>query len=57
MDLNTSPYLFNQLGGTVTMPTQTAGTNAVALFIDSNIRVVGVKTGVMIDIPVRFLRL
>jgi hypothetical protein len=58
MDLNTSSYLFEQLGGTVTMPTQeTPAGTAVALFIDSNIRVVGVKTGVMMDIPVRFLRL
>ena len=58
MDLNTSSYLFNQLGGTVTMPTQeTPAGTAVTLFIDSNIRVVGVKTGVMMDIPVRFLRL
>ncbi len=58
MDLNTSSYLFNQLGGTVTMPTQeTPPGTAATLFIDSNIRVVGVKTGVMMDIPVRFLRL
>jgi hypothetical protein len=56
MDLNTSSYLFQQLGGTVSLPTE-AGPSADTLFIDSNIRVVGVKTGVMIDIPVRFLRL
>jgi hypothetical protein len=56
MDLNTSSYLFQQLGGTVSMPTE-AGPNADTLFIDSNIRVVGIKTGVMIDVPVRFLRL
>ena len=56
MDLNTSSYLFQQLGGTVSLPTE-AGPNADTLFIDSNIRAVGVKTGVMIDIPVRFLRL
>jgi len=56
MDLNTSSYLFQQLGGTVSLPTE-AGPNADTLFIDSNIRVVGVKTGVMIDVPVRFLRL
>jgi len=55
MDLNTSSFLFEQLGGEVTMETEEPGT-ATALFIDSNIRVVGVKTGVMIDIPVRFLR-
>jgi|TARA_R110002012_G_scaffold178048_1_gene343021 hypothetical protein len=57
MDLNTSSYLFEQLGGEVSMPTQVSAVNADTLFIDSNIRVVGVKTGVMMDIPVRFLRL
>ena len=56
MDLNTSSYLFEQLGGEVQMPTE-AGPNDDVLFIDSNIRIVGVKTGVMLDIPVRFLRL
>lgn len=57
MDLNTSSYLFQQLGGTVSMDTETVGTVASTQFIDSNIRIVGVKTGVMIDVPVRFLRL
>jgi hypothetical protein len=58
MDLNTSSYLFEQLGGETTMPTEDSSLAAEdVLFIDSNIRVVGVKTGVMIDIPVRFLRL
>ena len=58
MDLNTSPFLFQQLGGETTMPAEdTTLPDEDVLFIDSNIRVVGVKTGVMIDIPVRFLRL
>tara|TARA_R110000824_G_scaffold29836_4_gene98827 strand:+ start:1352 stop:2281 length:930 start_codon:yes stop_codon:yes gene_type:complete len=56
MDLNTSSYLFQQLGGTVTMDTE-AGATVSTQFIDSNIRIVGIKTGVMIDVPVRFLRL
>lgn len=57
MDLNTSSYLFEQLGGETTMPVEdSTQPPAVVLFIDSNIRLVGVKTGVMIDIPVRFLR-
>lgn len=57
MDLNTSSYLFEQLGGETTMPVEdTTLPDADVLFIDSNIRVVGIKTGVMIDIPVRFLR-
>lgn len=58
MDLNTSSFLFEQLGGETTMPTEDINLSPEdVLFIDSNIRVVGVKTGVMIDIPVRFLRL
>lgn len=57
MDLNTSSYLFEQLGGETTMPVEDSTlADADVLFIDSNIRVVGIKTGVMIDIPVRFLR-
>ena len=57
MDLNTSSFLFEQLGGTVSLIMQKTGPDPDVKFIDSNIRVVGVKTGVMIDIPVRFLRL
>jgi len=57
MDLNTSSFLFEQLGGTVSLIMQKSGPDPDVKFIDSNIRVVGVKTGVMIDIPVRFLRL
>lgn len=56
MDLNTSSFLFEQLGGTVSVDNQ-GGTPVDTMFIDSNVRVVGIKTGVMIDIPVRFLRL
>ena len=55
MDLNTSSYLFEQLGAETTMDTED-GSTANVLYIDSNIRIVGVKTGVMIDVPVRFLR-
>ena len=57
MDLNTSSFLFEQLGGEVSMTMQNGSPDTDVKFIDSNIRVVGVKTGVMIDIPVRFLRL
>jgi len=58
MDLNTSSFLFEQLGGVTSLP-NTSGAAAVdnVLFIDSNIRLTGVKTGVMIDIPVRYVRL
>ena len=56
MDLNTSSFLFEQLGGEVGITMQNNILDADVKFIDSNVRVVGVKTGVMIDIPVRFLR-
>lgn len=58
MDLNTSSFLFEQLGGTAILD-NAAGTPGAAnvQFIDSNIRLTGVKTGVLIDIPVRYVRL
>jgi len=58
MDLNTSSFLFSQLGGTAILD-NAAGTPGAAnvQFIDSNIRLTGVKTGVLIDIPVRYVRL
>lgn len=59
MDLNTSSFLFEQLGGTTTLANAEASGNGTSnvLFIDTNVRLTGVKTGVMIDIPVRFVRL
>ena len=58
MDLNTSSFLFEQLGGTTTLlDTSVAPPSNNCLFIDSNVRLTGVKTGVMIDIPVRYVRL
>ena len=56
MDLNTSVYLFNQLGGTTTLDNRGGGTSTV-YYIDSNIRVSGVKTGCQIDVPLRYVRL
>jgi len=59
MDLNTSSFLFEQLGGTTTLANAEAGGAGTSnvLFIDTNVRLTGVKTGVMIDVPVRFVRL
>jgi len=58
MDLNTSSFLFEQLGGTTTLADTSGATPSNnCLFIDSNVRLTGVKTGVMIDIPVRYVRL
>ena len=57
MDLNTSSFLFDQLGGTTIIDDTSGATPANnCKFIDSNIRLTGVKTGVMID-PVRGVRL
>jgi len=50
IDLNTSTYLFNQLGGIATLEGQQVN------YIDSMIRVTGMKTGYSVDIPVRFVK-
>ena len=59
MDTNTSSYLFTTLGGTESLPNRTAGGagTSTVYYIDSNIRLTGVRTGCMIDIPVRYVRL
>jgi hypothetical protein len=58
MDLNTSSYLFTTLGGTETLTDRGgSGTANNVYYIDSNVRVQGVKTGCMIDVPVRYVRL
>ena len=54
IDLNTSTFLFTQLGS-LTSITTSAGTSEY-YYVDSNIRVTGVTTGNRIDIPVRFLK-
>jgi hypothetical protein len=54
LDLNTSTFLFQELGGSATM---TIGTDAKKYYyIDSNVRVTGATTGRSIDIPVRFTK-
>jgi len=54
IDLNSSTFLFNQLGGIV--PLSLNGTMTNFLYIDSIIRISGATTGYRIDIPVRFLK-
>ena len=56
MDTNTSSYLFTVLGSTEDLDNADSGTSTV-YYIDSIIRATGVKTGVSIDIPVRYVRL
>ncbi len=55
LDLNSSTYLFNLLGSTTTI--ENVNLSAVsASYIDSNVRITGVTTGYMIDVPVRFAK-
>lgn len=52
LELNTSDYLFDQLGSTTTMdPSSTT-----VKFIDSSVRVIGVTTGFRVDVPIRFVK-
>ena len=50
IDLNTSTYLFTQLGSTSTLE------GKAVRHIDSMVRVTGMKTGYSLDIPVRFVK-
>ena len=56
MDLNTSSYLFTTLGSTKDLPNR-GGINSTVYYIDTNVRVMGVKTGCFVDIPVTYVRL
>jgi len=50
IDLNTSTFLFTELGGTSTLEGKSVR------HIDSVVRVTGMKTGYSVDIPVRFVK-
>ena len=50
LSLNTSTYLFNKLGSTTTIESQNVR------YIDSVVRVTGMKTGYTVVIPVRFAK-
>jgi len=50
INLNTSTFLFNKIGSTITI-------NAVNYqYIDTRVRIIGGTTGFSVDLPVRFLR-
>ena len=53
LELNTSTFLFEQLGDAGTMDPNSTAVNK----IDATVRVTGATTGNRIDIPVRFLKL
>lgn len=63
LELNSSTFLFNQLGSSVASASSIAAlglgdlsTASDFLYIDANVRITGVTTGSRIDIPLRFLK-
>ena len=57
LELNTSNFLFQQLGSTMSMYDSTGKTAYPIYYIDSTIRIQGATTGYSIDLPVRFIKL
>ena len=58
MDLQTSTFLFERLGGLETLKNRTPGGSGTSIcyYIDTIVRVTGIKTGQSVDIPVRFVK-
>ena len=56
LELNTSTFLFTQLGSTATMATTTSTSPDTMYIIDTIVRVTGATTGQRVDIPVRFVK-
>ena len=54
-DLQTSTYLFTQLGSTL-QQADLAGTTNTYYYIDTIVKVTGATTGYRLDVPVRFLK-
>tara|TARA_R110000824_G_scaffold281871_8_gene470199 strand:+ start:1468 stop:2409 length:942 start_codon:yes stop_codon:yes gene_type:complete len=58
MDLNTSSYLFTTLGAETSLLNRSSvAAYSTCYYIDSNVRITGIKTGAMIDVPLRYIRL
>jgi len=58
IDLNSSEFLFDQLGATVVYDTTNGFLDSSTYkYIDSTVRISGATTGYRIDVPVRFLKL
>tara|TARA_A100001515_G_scaffold130503_1_gene117774 strand:- start:2810 stop:3766 length:957 start_codon:yes stop_codon:yes gene_type:complete len=55
LDLNTSNYLFTELGSTSRLDNRGNGSSEV-YHIDSIVRVTGITTGYTVDLPVRFVK-
>ena len=56
LELNTSDFLFEQIGLSSNISITVGGVSNNYKAIDSNIRIVGATTGYSLDIPVRFIR-
>ena len=56
LDLQTSTFLFQRLGGTGTLDNKAGGSSNI-YYIDSIIRVSGMNSGYSLDLPVRFVKL
>jgi hypothetical protein len=54
IELNSSSYLFTQLGGTTTI----AGDSGLGtvMYIDTTVRIQGATTGASVDLPIRFIK-
>ena len=55
LDLNTSTFLFTEIGGESTLNNRD-GTGTNVYHIDTIVRVTGVDTGFTVDVPVRFVK-
>jgi len=56
LELQTSTFLFTKLGGQIKMTNKADVTTQDVRYIDSTIKVTGMKTGYSIDVPVRFIK-
>jgi len=56
LELNTSDFLFDQVGSTITL-TDVNGVSQIVKYIDTSVRVTGATIGYHLDIPVRFIKL
>ena len=53
MDLNSSTFLFTELGSEFSI---TSGTTVTYYYIDTTIRVTGATTGYRVDVPIRYVK-
>ena len=56
LELNTSDFLFTQIGLSDNLDATLAASGSLYRAIDSNIRIIGATTGYSLDIPVRYIR-